>query len=62
MVTKDHPAYKRLIKIIENILIKNKDLISAEDKNWTLTIVDSPVKNAYVLPARIKERKILYYT
>ncbi|KAF7393584.1 hypothetical protein HZH68_010403 [Vespula germanica] len=47
LVAKDHPAYKRLIKIIENILIKNRDLISIENKNWTLTIIDSPIKNAY---------------
>ncbi|XP_046826283.1 metalloendopeptidase OMA1, mitochondrial-like [Vespa crabro] len=57
LVAKDHPAYKRLIKIIENILVKNKDLISVEDKNWTLTIVDSPIKNAYVLP----ERNIFFF-
>ncbi|KAL2713775.1 hypothetical protein V1478_016332 [Vespula squamosa] len=47
LIPKEHPAYKRLIKIIEKILIKNKDLITVENKNWTLTIINSPIKNAY---------------
>ncbi|KAK2589191.1 hypothetical protein KPH14_002003 [Odynerus spinipes] len=57
LVSRDHPAYKRLVRIIKNILIKNKDLISINEKEWTLTIVDSPLKNAYVIP----ERNIFFF-
>lgn len=52
LVSYNHPAYKRLIKIIRNILNKNKDLNGVNEKDWTLTIVDSPIRNAYVLPGK----------
>ncbi|XP_024940455.1 metalloendopeptidase OMA1, mitochondrial [Cephus cinctus] len=50
LITKDHPTYKKLIKITEQILNANKDLESIKDKQWTLTVVNSPLKNSYVLP------------
>lgn len=45
-----HPAYRRLINIIERILKANQDLQAVQDKEWSLTVVDEPIKNAYVLP------------
>lgn len=58
IVPHDHPVYKRLIRIIKNILLSNRDINFMNEKEWTLTIIDSPLKNAYVLP----ERNIFFFS
>ncbi|XP_048511921.1 metalloendopeptidase OMA1, mitochondrial-like isoform X2 [Athalia rosae] len=50
ILPKDHPIYKRLLKITNRILNANKDLPYVKDKQWTLSVIDNPTKNAYVLP------------
>ncbi|XP_066592348.1 metalloendopeptidase OMA1, mitochondrial-like [Prorops nasuta] len=52
IVPGSHPVYLRLKKVVENIIDKNSDLITSEYKPWTLTVVDLPLRNAYVLPGR----------
>jgi len=53
LVPKFHPAYKRLLKVMEKILIANKDLKSMRDTQWTLTVISTPLKNSYILPVCI---------
>ncbi|XP_039307727.1 metalloendopeptidase OMA1, mitochondrial isoform X2 [Solenopsis invicta] len=50
LVSHDHPAYKRLIRVIEKIFIANKDLKSMRDIQWTLTVINTPLTNSYILP------------
>ncbi|XP_012529308.1 metalloendopeptidase OMA1, mitochondrial isoform X1 [Monomorium pharaonis] len=50
LVPHDHPAYKRLIKVIEKIFTANKDLKSMRDVQWTLTVISTPLSNSYILP------------
>lgn len=53
LVPKTHPAYKRLLRAIEKILTANKDLKSIRDTHWTLTVIDTPLSNSYILPVNI---------
>lgn len=50
LVPKTHPAYKRLLRVIEKILAANKDLKSIRDTQWTLTVLNTPLSNSYILP------------
>ncbi|EFN74437.1 Metalloendopeptidase OMA1, mitochondrial [Camponotus floridanus] len=50
LVPKTHPAYKRLLRVIEKILVANKDLKSIRDTEWTLTVINTPLSNSYILP------------
>lgn len=53
VVPHTHPAYRRLIKIVERLIKANQDLPSVAEREWALTIVDSEDTNAYVLPVCI---------
>lgn len=50
LVPHSHPAYKRLIRVIEKIFTTNKDLKSMRDIQWTLTVINIPLTNSYILP------------
>ncbi|XP_011637616.1 metalloendopeptidase OMA1, mitochondrial-like [Pogonomyrmex barbatus] len=50
LVPKTHPAYKRLLRVIEKIFIANKDLKFMRETEWTLTVISTPLTNSYVLP------------
>lgn len=50
IVPENHPVYMRLTRITQRLLNANKDLQSVKDKEWSLTVVDGALKNAYVLP------------
>ncbi|KAJ8666849.1 hypothetical protein QAD02_008511 [Eretmocerus hayati] len=50
LLPKTHPTYSRLLRVTAKLINANRDLPSFKDKRWTLTVVDSPKKNAYVLP------------
>jgi len=50
LVPHSHPAYKRLIRVIEKIFTANKDLKSMRDTQWTLTVINTPLTNSYILP------------
>lgn len=50
LVPKNHPAYRRLIRVIEKIFTANKDLKSMRDTQWTLTVINTPLTNSYILP------------
>ncbi|XP_063981527.1 integrin alpha-4-like [Diachasmimorpha longicaudata] len=50
IVRSDHPAYVRLVRITDRLIKANQDLPQVTDRHWTLSVVDSDAKNAYVLP------------
>ena len=45
------PEYSRVSRVSNKILNGNKDLRQIYDKTWTVTVVDQPVQNAFVLPS-----------
>ncbi|XP_034939463.1 metalloendopeptidase OMA1, mitochondrial-like [Chelonus insularis] len=45
-----HPAYVRLSKITDRLLKANQDLPQVQQRQWTLSVVNSEEMNAYVLP------------
>ncbi|XP_077263885.1 metalloendopeptidase OMA1, mitochondrial-like [Temnothorax americanus] len=50
LVPHSHPVYKRLVRVIERIFTSNKDLKSMRDTQWTLTVINTPLTNSYILP------------
>ncbi len=49
-----HPAYARVARVANRILRANRDLQQVHGKDWTITVVNSDIKNAFVLPVRKK--------
>ena len=45
------PEYTRVARVSNRILKGNKDLRQIYDKTWTVTVVDQPIQNAFVLPS-----------
>merc|ERR1712029_759747 len=45
-----HPAYGKIARIAQRIIASNRDIEGLSKKNWTITVIDSDVKNAFVLP------------
>ena len=43
--------YNRVVAVSNRLLEGNKDLRQIYDKSWTVTVVDQPVRNAFVLPS-----------
>ncbi|XP_011300738.1 metalloendopeptidase OMA1, mitochondrial-like [Fopius arisanus] len=50
IVPSDNPAYVRLVRITDRLIKANQDLPQVTDRHWTLSVVASDAKNAYVLP------------
>ncbi|XP_058792413.1 metalloendopeptidase OMA1, mitochondrial-like isoform X2 [Phymastichus coffea] len=50
LLPKTHPIYSKLLRITAKLINANRDLPNFKNKKWTLTVIDSPLKNAYVLP------------
>ena len=54
--SKDHivayrdPRYKRVESVVTRILKCNKDMQEIKDKHFTITVVESDMTNAFVLP------------
>ncbi len=55
-------AYSRVAKVVNQILNANKDLPRIHDKDWTITVVDSDMTNAFVLPVRRELIRCTNYT
>ena len=43
--------YERVVRVSNRLLKGNRDIRQIYDKSWTVTVVDLPIKNAYVLPS-----------
>ena len=50
IVTSDSEVYDRVVRVANRLLSGNKDIRQIYDKTWTVTLVDQPVQNAFVLP------------
>jgi len=46
-----HPFYKRVASVSNRLLMANRDIRQIYDKQWTVTVVDEPIRNAFVLPS-----------
>merc|ERR1712203_643240 len=46
-----HPFYKRVASVSNKLLMGNRDIRQIYDKQWTVTVVDEPIRNAFVLPS-----------
>lgn len=51
IVPESDPVYLKISKVANAILHANRDLRQIYDKTWTLTVIDAPVVNAFVLPS-----------
>ena len=51
IVLNDMPEYARVARVSNRLLIGNKDIRQIYDKSWTITVVNQPVQNAFVLPS-----------
>jgi len=51
IVPQRDPVYTRVSKVANRLLAGNRDLRAIYDKTWTVTVVDQPTKNAFVLPS-----------
>lgn len=50
IVPTTHPAYVRLLRIVNRLLESNKDLPQIKQRDWTLSVINSDDQNAFVLP------------
>jgi len=50
LVPTNHVVYRRLIKIIDQVVTSNKDIPSIQETPWSLAVITTPLVNSYVLP------------
>ncbi len=50
IVRPQHPQSQRVTTVVNRLLNANRDLPEIQTKNWTVTVLDSPIKRAYTLP------------
>ena len=46
----NNTSYRRIARVAQRIIAANKDLGEISKKEWTITVIDDPQKNAFVLP------------
>jgi len=46
-----HIHYQRVASVSNKLLMGNRDVRQIYDKQWTVTVVDQPTRNAFVLPS-----------
>lgn len=50
IVSSDSKIYNRVVNVLNKLLKGNRDIRQIYDKSWTVTVVDSSIRNAFVLP------------
>ena len=50
IVPSSSEIYNRVVNVSNQLLKGNRDIRQIYDKSWTVTVVDLPIRNAYVLP------------
>jgi len=51
IIPSNNHLYERVVRVSNQLLKGNRDLRQIYDKSWTVTVIDQPVKNAFVLPS-----------
>lgn len=46
-----HPVYNRVVRVANQLLHGNRDIDEIHKLSWSVSVIDSPVKNAFVLPS-----------
>ena len=54
IVPTSHPSYGKIAKIAKRIIASNDNIDGLSKKSWTITVIDSDEKNAFVLPVRLR--------
>ena len=54
-----HPYYKRMERVVSRLVNANQDIDLLKKQTWTLILVESPERNAFVLPVC---RILAFYT
>ena len=57
LVPQHYPIYGRVARVANKILRSNADFDQIKDKNWTITVIEDPQRNAFVLPVSIAIKK-----
>ncbi|XP_014481094.1 PREDICTED: metalloendopeptidase OMA1, mitochondrial-like isoform X2 [Dinoponera quadriceps] len=50
IVSRNHPVYKRIRRILESLVTANSDLKSMEKIKWNVTLIDAELQNSFTLP------------
>ncbi|KAL1481997.1 hypothetical protein MTO96_034095 [Rhipicephalus appendiculatus] len=45
-----HPVYHRVVRVANQLLHGNRDIPEIHDVTWSVSVIDSPMKNAFVMP------------
>lgn len=46
-----HPVYNRVVRVANQLLHGNRDIDEIHKLAWSVSVIDSPIKNAFVLPS-----------
>lgn len=46
-----HPVYNRVVRVANQLLHGNKDIDEIHNMSWSVSVIDSPIQNAFVLPS-----------
>lgn len=45
-----HPVYHRVVRVANQLLHGNRDIPEIHEVTWSVSVIDSPMKNAFVMP------------
>jgi len=51
IIPTSHPCHKRVASVSDKLLMANRDIRQICDQQWTVTVVDKPIRNAFVHPS-----------
>lgn len=50
LVPSGHPMYARVVRVANQLLRGNEDIDTIHRLPWSVSVIDSPMQNAFVLP------------
>lgn len=51
LIPATHPVYNRVVRVANQLLHGNRDIDEIHKLSWSVSVIDSPIKNAFVLPS-----------
>uniref|UniRef100_A0A131XWL2 Metalloendopeptidase OMA1, mitochondrial n=1 Tax=Ixodes ricinus TaxID=34613 RepID=A0A131XWL2_IXORI len=51
LVPSGHPMYARVVRVANQLLRGNEDIDTIHRLSWSVSVIDSPMQNAFVLPS-----------